>query len=88
MMAKDNVTRLNGPIRSSRWLSASGNFKEKIMLLKLVLSLTGFFFIGLLSVGIMIFGWGMKPISWGWIIWGYLATSVIGAMFTAAGDRR
>ena len=58
------------------------------MLLKLVLSLTGFFFVGLLSVGIMMFGWGLKPISWGWIIWGYLATSIIGAMFTAAGDRR
>lgn len=32
-----------------------------------------------LSICIMLFGWGLKPVSWGWVIWGG-----IGAIFLSA----
>lgn len=28
----------------------------------------------LLSIAVMIWGWGLEPQSWEWIIWGYIGT--------------
>ena len=49
--------------------------------MKVAIGFIGFILIGVLSVLVMIFGWGIEPVSWGWIVGGYLATAVIGAMF-------
>lgn len=36
------------------------------------------------SILIMIFGWGLKPVSWGWVIGGNLILSFIGSLFQLA----
>ena len=52
--------------------------------MKIAMGFICFIFIGVVSVLVMIFGWGIEPVSWGWIIGGYLMTAVIGAMFSDA----
>lgn len=51
---------------------------------RFLLSLIGF----MLSVGvgvlIMIFGWGLQPVSWGWIIGGGTFGAFLGALFQLA----
>jgi hypothetical protein len=51
---------------------------------KFLLSLIGF----LLSIGIgtavMIYGWGVQPVSWGWILVGSIGGALIGALFQLA----
>ena len=49
--------------------------------------LLGIFSIVILVTGhilIMIFGWGLLPISWGWVIGGLLITGFISALVSMA----
>lgn len=56
-------------------------------MLKFVMHLLGYFVTIGLSICIMIFGWGLTPISWGWIIGGGIAGSVLGAVIALGGDK-
>jgi len=50
--------------------------------MKFAICLIGYFFVMILSIWIMIYGWGLQPQSWGWVVFGYLTTSIIGAIFS------
>lgn len=47
--------------------------------MKILVSLFSTVVLFALSICVMIFGWGLKPVSWGWVIWGS-----IGAVFVTA----
>lgn len=51
------------------FLKASRRYKGGIMQ-KIIISLFGFIIAILLGIAVMIFGWGLKPESWWWIIGG------------------
>jgi hypothetical protein len=50
---------------------------------KFLLGLIGFIFAFGLSIIIMMFGWGLEPQSWGWIVAGGLTQAFLGALFNA-----
>lgn len=54
---------------------------------RLLLSLIGFGIAIGLGVAIMIHGWGLKPVSWGWIIWGGIGSAVLAAIFQMADNK-
>ena len=45
-----------------------------------VFNLLGFAVALGLGIAIMVFGWGLHPISWGWVIWGGIASSFNGVI--------
>lgn len=51
---------------------------------KFLLSLVGFFVTIGLGILVALHGWGLEPQSWGWIIGGNIAASLIGALFQLA----
>ncbi len=51
---------------------------------KLLLSLVGFGIAFVLGIFVMIYGWGLQPVSWGWIVGGGIASVVLGAIFQMA----
>ena len=51
---------------------------------KFLLSLIGFFFCIGLGIMVMIFGWGLTPVSWGWIVGGGITSSFFGAIFSVS----
>lgn len=51
---------------------------------KFLLSLTGFGIAIGLGIAVMINGWGLEPISWGWIIQGNIGGALLGAIFQLA----
>lgn len=51
---------------------------------RLLLSLFGFFVMVGMSIMVMVFGWGLQPVSWGWIVGGGIAGSFIAALFQMA----
>lgn len=50
-------------------------------MIRFLLSLIGFFVAFGLGVLVMIFGWGLVPQSWGWIIFGGIAGAFLGSLF-------
>ena len=50
--------------------------------MKLALAFTSYIILGVLSILVMIHGWGLEIKSWGWVVGGYLGTAVIAAMFS------
>lgn len=36
-----------------------------------------------LSLCVMLFGWGLKPESWGWVIWGNIGAILVSALIQA-----
>lgn len=48
---------------------------------RFLLSLVGYFVALVLGICIMLFGWGLTPYSWGWIIGGGIGASLLGALF-------
>lgn len=51
---------------------------------KFLLSLIGFLISIALGIAIMINGWGLEPVSWGWIVGGGVGASLLGAIFQLA----
>ena len=51
---------------------------------RFLICLVGYFFAIGMGVMVMIFGWGMEPVSWGWIVGGNAAPALVGAMFQLA----
>jgi hypothetical protein len=49
---------------------------------KFLLGLVGYGVAIGMSILVMIHGWGLQPVSWGWIIGGGISGSFIGALFT------
>jgi hypothetical protein len=39
-----------------------------------------------LSFCVMWFGWGLRPVSWGWVIWGSIGAVFVGAVISVLGD--
>ena len=50
-------------------------------MIRFLLSMIGFFVSIGLGILILINGWGLEPVSWGWIIGGGIAASLLGALF-------
>lgn len=48
---------------------------------KFLLSFIGFGIAIGLGIAVMIHGWGLEPISWGWVIWGNIGAALLGALF-------
>lgn len=51
---------------------------------KLLLGLIGFGLSIGLGILIMIFGWGLEPISWGWVVWGNIGSALVAGLFLNA----
>ena len=51
------------------------------MMTKFLLSLVGYGIAIGTSILVMIHGWGLQPISWGWILGGATVVSVLAALF-------
>ena len=51
------------------------------MLIKFLFSLIGFFIAVGLGICVMLFGWGLVPLSWGWIIGGGIGGSLLATIF-------
>ena len=51
---------------------------------RFLICLVGYFFAIGMGVMVMIFEWGMEPVSWGWIVGGQVAAALVGAMFQLA----
>jgi len=39
-----------------------------------------------LGIAVMIHGWGLNPVSWGWVIWGSIGSAFIGAIISLGGE--
>lgn len=39
-----------------------------------------------LSICVMIFGWGLTPQSWGWVIWGNIGALFVSVLIQGIGD--
>jgi hypothetical protein len=50
-------------------------------MLNFLMALIGMFFAFGLGILVMIFGWGLQPVSWGWIIGGGIGGTFLGALF-------
>ena len=50
-------------------------------MIKFLLSLIGFGIAFGLSILVMIYGWGLQPVSWGWILGGGLVSALLGGLF-------
>ena len=50
------------------------------MFVQLLASIFILVLIFLLSIAAMIWGWGLEPQSWGWIIWGYVGVFILGIL--------
>lgn len=48
---------------------------------RLLFSLIGFGVAIGLGVLVMIHGWGLYPVSWGWVVGGGIASGLLGALF-------
>lgn len=59
------------------------NNGEKLMT-KFLLSLIGFGIAIGLGILVMIYGWGLQPVSWGWIVGGGVGSALLGAVFQLA----
>ena len=51
-------------------------------MVKFLLAFTGFVIAFAMSILVMLFGWGLEPASWGWIIGGGLVSVLIGSLFS------
>lgn len=51
---------------------------------KFLLSLIGYGLAIGIGILVMMFGWGLEPASWGWIIGGGIGGSLLGALFQFA----
>lgn len=51
---------------------------------KFLLTLIGFGITFSMGILVMIYGWGLQPVSWGWIIAGGLVGTFLGAIFQFA----
>lgn len=51
---------------------------------KFFLSLIGFFLAIGIGIAVMIYGWGLQPVSWGWILGGGIGGALVGALFQLA----
>lgn len=54
-------------------------------MMKFVYNLLGFFIAFGLGILVMIYGWGLNPVSWAWIIWGGIGSAFVFAIFHLAG---
>ena len=51
--------------------------------MRFLFSIIGFIFLFVIGVLVMISGWGLEPVSWGWIIGGGLCSAFLGAIFNS-----
>lgn len=51
---------------------------------KFLLSIVGFAIAIATTILVMIHGWGLEPVSWGWIIGGGVVGSIIAGLFQLA----
>lgn len=41
-----------------------------------------------LSICVMLFGWGLRPVSWGWVIWGGIGAIFVSAFIQVLSDEK
>lgn len=54
--------------------------------MKILAGLFGMIMTMALSFCVMWFGWGLRPVSWGWVIWGSIGAVLVGGIISALGD--
>ena len=52
-------------------------------MIRFLFSFLGLVFVFIMGILIMMFGWGLEPVSWGWIIGGGLCSIFLGALFNS-----
>jgi len=70
--------KINGEVKVMK------NLVKVVMLLVALLLLLGFS--AVLGVLVMIYGWGLTPVSWWWIIGGVIGTWVLALLITIVGQ--